>query len=146
MPLHILVAVVGCGIALVVLVVHLTGGSSIAEIADEQAARDSFALDYPESVVAQCILSSDRRDAVLELSDGHVGLVHAFGSKFLTRFVNRGEMAAVVSGSEEGAVDLNTGDITWPRAQLHFAGAETAKMAAGLFASTLDESANKRAA
>ncbi len=146
MPLTVLVAVVAGGIALVVLAVHLSGGSRVAEIADTDAALDRFMIDYPEVDVLRCILSSDRRDAVLELADGHVGLVHAVGSKYLTRFVNRGEMAAVASAAEDGGVDLNTGDITWPRAHMRFADSETARTVADMFASTLDNVANKRAA
>ncbi|GAB4351179.1 MAG: hypothetical protein Kow0026_08070 [Oricola sp.] len=146
MPLPVLVAVVAVGIALVVLVVHLTGGSRVAEIAGEDMARERFLVDYPEAGIVRCILSSDRRDAVLELVDGHVGLVHAVGSNYLTRFVGRGEMAAEPSAMEEGAVDLDTGDITWPRARLHFADGETARTVAGMFAAALDENANKRAA
>jgi len=130
----------------VVLMVHLTGGSRIAEIAGEDAAKARFLVDYPEAQIARVILSADRRDAVLELEDGHVGMVHAVGSNYLTRFVNRGEMAAVPSAGEDGAVDLDTGDITWPRAQMHFADDETARAVAGMFASTLDQPANKRAA
>jgi hypothetical protein len=140
------VAVVAVGIALVVLAVHLSGGSRVAEIADADAALDRFRIDYPEVEALRCILSSDRRDAVLELADGHVGLVHAIGSKYLTRFVTRGEMAAVASATEDGGVDLNTGDITWPRAHMRFADSETARMVADMFASTLDDFANKRAA
>lgn len=146
MPLPVLVAVVAGGVTLVVLMVHLTGGSRIAEIAGEEAALHRFLIDYPEAEVGRCIVSSDCRDAVLELSDGHVGLVHAVGSNYLTRFVNRGEMAALPSAKEAGVVDLVTGDITWPRAHMHFADSETARTVAGMFASTLDETANKRAA
>lgn len=146
MPLPILVAVVGGGIVLVVLVVHLTGGSQLADIADAGVAQDRFAIDYPEAAVLRCILSEDRRDAVLELADGHVGLVHAIGSKFLTRFVSRGEMTALANARETGAVDLNTGDITWPRARLHFADDETAKKAASLFAANPDPKTRQRAA
>ena len=146
MPLTVLVAVVAGGIALVVLAVHLSGGSRVAEIADADAALDRFRMDYPEVEALRCILSSDRRDAVLELADGHVGLVHAIGSKYLTRFVTRGEMAAVASAAEAGGVDLDTGDITWPRAHMRFADSETARTVADMFASTLDDIANKRAA
>lgn len=146
MPLPVLIAVVVVGIALVVLVVHLTGGSRVAEITSEGAALERFLIDYPEAVATRCIISGDRRDAVLELADGHVGLVHAIGSNYLTRFVNRGEMAAVPSAAEEGVVDLITGDITWPRAHMHFADADTARTVADMFVSTLDDTANKRAA
>jgi hypothetical protein len=103
LPLPVLVAIVGVGIALVVLVVHLTGGSRIAEIAGKGAAVERFRIDFPDVEVIRCIISSDRRDAVLELSDGHVGLVHAIGSNYLTRFVNRGEMAAMPAPSRRRA-------------------------------------------
>lgn len=146
MPLPVLVAIVVGGIAVVVLVVHLTGGSRVAEIASDDVALERFLVDYPEVAATRCIISSDRRDAVLELADGHVGLVHAVGSNYLTRFVNRGEMAAVPSEKEEGVVDLNTGDITWPRAHMHFTDNDTARMVADMFASTLGATANKRAA
>lgn len=147
MPLPILVAVVAGGIALIVLAVHLTGGSRPAEIAGETEATDRFAVDYPEAVVLRCILSADRRDAVLEIADGHAGLVHAIGSKYLTRFVGRGEMTARRSEAEPGAVDLDTRDITWPRARLRFSDAATAEAVAALFAPTTpDQTASTRAA
>lgn len=146
MPLSLLVSVVVGGIALVVLMVHLTGGSRVTGIESAEQATGRFLVDYPEAVVSRTILSADRRDAVLELTDGHVGLVHAIGSKYLTRFVNRGEMAATSSRKEDGVVDLDTGDITWPRAHMHFADNETAETVAGLFASTVVQTANQRAA
>lgn len=145
MPLTVLVAVVTGGVALIVLLVHLTGGSKGAEIESEETAFARFAIDYPEAKPVRCIVSSDRRDAVLELADGHVGLVHAIGSKYLTRLVNRGEMAAR-PGADSAGVDLSTGDITWPRAKMHFADSATARTVAGMFASELDNSANQRAA
>lgn len=146
MPLPVLVAVVAVGIALVVLLVHLTGGSRVAVIEGEEQARDRFATDYPETATARCILSADRRDAVLELADGHVGLVHAIGSNYLTRFVSRGEMVAQVSEAETGVVNLLTHDLTWPRAQMTFEDNETAREVAGLFASELAGPAQERAA
>ena len=146
LPLPVLVAIVTVGIALIVLVVHLTGGSRPALIDGEEMAGTRFSVDYPEAVVQRCIVSSDRRDAVLELADGHVGLVHAIGSKYLTRLVNRGEMAASANRTEPGVVDLDTGDITWPRARLHFADDQLAETVAGMFASSVDRPANERAA
>ncbi len=146
MPLPVLVAIVAGGIALVVLMVHLTGGSRVAAIESEMQARDRFAIDYPEAETARCILSADRRDAVLELADGHVGLVHAMGSNYLTRFVSRGEMAAQVSDAGAGVVNLLTRDLTWPRAHMTFEDNDTAREVAGLFASELAGPAQDRAA
>lgn len=146
MPLPMLVAIVAGGIALVVLMVHLTGGSGVAAIESEKQARDRFATDYPEAETVRCILSADRRDAVLELADGHVGLVHAIGSNYLTRFVSRGEMTADVSASEAGVVNLVTRDLTWPRAHMTFEDNETAREVAGLFAAELAGPAQQQAA
>lgn len=144
MPLPVLVAMVVVGVSLVVLLVHLTGGSRLAEIANAEQATARFLIDYPEAAVERGIVSADRRDAVLELGDGHVGLVHVVGSNFLTRFVSRGEMAARASG--QGAVDLLTHDLTWPRAHMTFSDDETARDVAGLFASELGPRAQQRAA
>lgn len=146
MPLPMLVAIVAGGIALVVLLVHLTGGSRVAAIEGEEQARARFAIDYPEVETVRCILSADRRDAVLELADGHVGLVHAIGSNYLTRFVSRGEMTAQVSDTETGVVNLMTRDLTWPRAHMIFDDDETARKVASLFASELAGPAQQQAA
>lgn len=146
MPLPVLVAVVAGGIALVVLLVHLTGGSRMAVIEGEEQARDRFAIDYPEAETTRCILSADRRDAVLELADGHVGLVHAIGSNYLTRFVTRGEMAAHVGDADTGVVNLLTHDLTWPRAHMTFEDNDMAREVAGLFASELTGPAQEQAA
>jgi hypothetical protein len=146
LPLPVLVAVVAGGIALVVLLVHLTGGSRMAVIEGEEQARDRFAVDYPEAETTRCILSADCRDAVLQLADGHVGLVHAIGSNYLTRLVTCGEMAAHVGEAETGVVDLLTHDLTWPRAQMTFEDNKTAREVAGLFASELAGPAQEKAA
>ncbi|MFZ2101361.1 MAG: hypothetical protein WAU86_12440, partial [Oricola sp.] len=137
---------VGGGIALVVLVVHLTGGTRLAEIAGAEQAIERFLIDYPEAHISRGIVSADRRDAVLELADGHVGLVHVVGSNYLTRFVSRGEMTANASDAEAGMVDLVTHDLTWPRARMTFNDMTTARDVAGLFAPELTNRADRRAA
>lgn len=144
MPLPLLVAIVVLGISLVVLAVHLTGGSRLAEIASLEEAMERFAIDYPDARMAHGFVSADRRDAVLELTDGHAGLVHVVGRNYLTRVVARGEMAARVRDGG-GVVDLDTGDLTWPRAHMTFNDAETARKVADLFAPDLSAS-RKRAA
>ncbi|QKV17761.1 hypothetical protein [Oricola thermophila] len=142
----VLIAIVAVGIVVVVLVVHLTGGSHTAKIANEDAAVERFLIDYPDVEVRQCFLSWDRRDAVLELEDGQVGLVHAVGVNFLTRLVKRGEMTARAGVSDESAVDLETGDVAWPRARMHFADSAMARTVVALFDKKVDTTDNKRAA
>ncbi len=133
MPLSVLVTVVICGIALVVLTVHLTGGSRVAHIESDKKAVDRFTKDYPEAEPVRCIISVNRRDAVVELADGHVGLVHAIGSHFLTRFVASDEISARLHQSRKCTVDLLIHDLTWPRAQMTFGDDETAQYVANLF-------------
>jgi ferric-dicitrate binding protein FerR (iron transport regulator) len=143
--LPVLVVVVAIGIAMVVLAVHLTGGSVPAEFGDADQAAKRFAVDFPEAEVRRAFVSRDRRDVVLELADGHVGLVHAIGKMALTRFVAAGEMAAHVSGDDPRKVDLDTGDFTWPRAHFEFEDRETASEVAGLFADRTAETKRQAA-
>jgi hypothetical protein len=133
LPLPILVAVVGIGIAAIVIAVHLMGGTAVAEFTSSDEAIDRFRIDYPETNVVACHISRNRRDAVLELADGHVGLVHAIGSKYLTRSIRGGEMAA--RSTETGTVEIDTHDITWPRARMEFEDQETARGVAELIGS-----------
>ena len=133
MPLPILVAVVGIGIAAIIIAVHLMGGTVVAEFTSLDEAIDRFRIDYPEAKVAACHISKKRRDAVLELADGHVGLVHAIGSKYLTRLIRGGQMAARATGT--GTVEIDTHDITWPRARMEFEDQETARNVAELIGS-----------
>ena len=134
MSLPILVAVVGIGIAAIVIAVHLMGGTVVAEFTSPDEAIVRFRIDYPEANVAACHISRNRRDAVLELADGHVGLVHAIGSKYLTRSIRGGEMATRATG--KGTVEIDTHDITWPRARMEFEDQETARKVAELIGSS----------
>ena len=134
MSLTVLVLVVVAGIATIILAVHLTGGSRTNEFTVPQTAKERFAVDFPEAEILTCHLTADHHDAVLELKDGHVGLVHAIGSMALTRFVAAGEMQARVNEADPSAMDLKTGDLTWPRAHFAFDDPDEAARVASLFA------------
>lgn len=133
MTLPVLVAVVAIGVSLIVLTVHLTGGTRNAELASAEQAIERYLVDYPEDNPVECRLSADRRDAVIDLGDGAVGLVHAVGSHYLTRHVAQGEVRARVDEREPERIRLVTGDFTWPRAVLAFGDAETARAVATMF-------------
>ncbi|WP_349364522.1 MAG: hypothetical protein ABL307_04385 [Roseitalea porphyridii] len=124
MNLLVLVAVVGFGIGLIVLLVHLTGGSRPTPIDDKGAARDRFAEDYPDDGVRHCVLSADGFDALLALEGGDVGLVHAVGSKALTRRYSHAEFAAMIELQDSRSILLRTGEMTLPPLTIRFADAE----------------------
>ncbi|TCD12358.1 hypothetical protein [Oricola cellulosilytica] len=138
MSLPVLVAVVAIGIAVIVLSVHLSGGSAAVKFATAAEAISRFKIDFPEAVVHEGHVSSDGRDVVLELADGHIGLVHVLGSKQLTRLVTCGEMVATADGR---IVELMTRDFTLPRVRLAFEDARTAGTVAGLFADAQEKAA-----
>ncbi|WP_421849160.1 hypothetical protein [Oricola sp.] len=133
MSLPVLVLVVVAGITLIILAVHLSGGTKTSEFDAASVAIERFAVDFPETETVKCHLTRDRHDAILELADGHIGLVHAVGSNALTRFVAAGEMSAWQSADNASSVEIRTGDLTWPRAQFHFDDAGEAAVVSGLF-------------
>lgn len=132
MSLPLLVIIVAFGIAAVVIAVHLTGGSQVASLNDESAARVRFALDYPDVPVQHVWLTSDRKAAILELADGRAGLVHATGGKFLTRLVGPPDLAGAPRASG-GRLMLRLRDFTWPGGIFEFADAADAQGAEALF-------------
>lgn len=133
MTLPVLVAVVVAGVSLIVLAVHLSGGTRSATLASEDEATNRFLIDYPDARIARCDLSADGGIAVLALEDGTIGLVHPVGSHYLTRHVSPGGFSARIDEANPTSVRLKTGDLTWPRAILNFEDAATAKRVAALF-------------
>ncbi len=131
MSLPLLVIIVVVGIAAVVIAVHMTGGSRIATLADEGAARERFAVDYPDLPVQSVWLTSDGKAAILELADGRAGIVHAMGGKFLTRIVNPSDVAGAPRASGSRLM-LRLRDFTWPGGIFEFSDAAEAAMAEAL--------------
>lgn len=133
MPLPLLVVIVVVGIAAVVIAVHLTGGSRVSVLRDEAAARERFALDYPGIGVERVWLTADATAAVIETSDGRVGLVKALGGRFLTRLIGSADLAGPprATGSR---LALRLRDFTWPGAVFEFAQPEHALSVEAIFA------------
>lgn len=74
------------GVAAIVLVCWLAGGTGQAEIADAEAARAALREDEPDFAPARVLLARDRRAALLaDASGADVGAVMAFGDKLVTR-------------------------------------------------------------
>lgn len=89
MSLPVLAMVVVVGLALIIGVVYLTGGSSSASLLTEQKARDWFNADLPNEVVVEVLLSDNEQSALLTLADpGKVGLIKTMGNMSVTRLVD----------------------------------------------------------
>jgi hypothetical protein len=132
MNLVLLATVVAAGISLVVLVVHLTGGTRRAALTDAKAAAERFAIDYPELRPSAVYLTQDRSCAFLELPNSRVGVVHAVGDKFLTRLIARSDLAASPRASAH-TVSLQLRDFTWNGGDFVFADVLTAYAVEDLF-------------
>ena len=79
----LVVLVVG-GIALVVAVTHLTGGSQGGELSSDAQVREIWALDH-RIHVSEVARSDDASAALLALADGSLGLVFVLGDRFVCR-------------------------------------------------------------
>lgn len=121
MSLPVLVGVVSFGIVLVVFLVHISGGSRRLVIADEAMAAALFGADHEGAGVARAYLTADRHDAVLVLADGGIGLVHAMGSKAVTRRFGRGEGPDATAAGDETSVAIRFHDIAMADIRLTFA-------------------------
>jgi hypothetical protein len=131
MSLPVLVAIVAIGIAVIVLAIHLTGGSKVALIESQPHARTRFAEDFPDERIVAIHVTGDRRSAWLELDRGRVGLVHSIGARFLTRLFRPADIVSLRRAGETGLL-LRTGDITFAGGRFDFADAATAGRIASL--------------
>ena len=119
MSLPVLVAFVLVGISLVVAAVHLTGGSRVADIDDEGHARRIFALDFPDELPEEVMITADRHSAFLPLGSGRIGMVQSFGDGFFTRVATAEDVAAV-GLREQGAISIRFRDFTWTGGHFRF--------------------------
>jgi hypothetical protein len=123
--LPLLVAVVGFGIGLVVLLVHLSGGSARVPLGDEEQVTERFRIDFPDAEIARCFESADGFEALLVLADGSLGLVHTVGSKSLTRHYKRDEFATMISVKDETSLAFDAHEMTLPRITITFDSPQT---------------------
>ena len=120
MSLPVLVAIVAVGIAVIVLAIHLTGGSKVALIESEAQAKARFAEDFADQHVSAVHLTADRHSAFLELGRDRTGLVHSIGARFLTRLLLPSDIASCRRAGDS-ALLLRTADITFSGGNFQFA-------------------------
>lgn len=132
MNLLLLATVVAAGISLVVLVVHMTGGTRRASFADAKAAAERFAIDFPDLRPSSVYLTQDGTCAFLELPNSRVGVVHAVGDRFLTRLIARSDLSGSPRASAH-TVSLRLRDFTWKGGEFVFADVVTAYAVEDLF-------------
>jgi len=97
----------------------------VTPIDDRAAARNRFAEDYPDAAVRHCALGADGFDALLALEGGDVGLVHAMGTKALTRRYTHEELAAMIELRDSRSILLRAGEMTLPPVVIRFSDAAT---------------------
>ena len=113
---------VGFGVALIVYLVHLSGGSRKAFLGSDKAAINRFAEDFPSIKPEKATLTKSGNAAFLHLPDGTLGLVHAFGDGYLTRILDSSILAG--SKSEANFLSVRLADFTFPGARYEFADAD----------------------
>ncbi len=89
------------GVALILLVVWLTGGLRSASLADAASVRDLLAASHPGVAYDDIAVAADRRSAVAVAASGREAvLVLAVGDRITTRIIAPGDLAAVRSIGE----------------------------------------------
>lgn len=125
MDLLVLVAIVGFGIGLIVLLVHWTGGSQRPALGDAGQVAARFRIDFPDAEIVRCFESADGYEALLLLADGSLGLVHTIGSKSLTRHYKREEFATMIRIRDDASLAFDPHEMTLPRLVIRFGTSET---------------------
>ncbi|BCH25220.1 hypothetical protein MesoLjLc_49950 [Mesorhizobium sp. L-8-10] len=120
MTLPVLIAIVVVGIALVVVAVHLTGGSRVATIGGDDHARQLFQQDFPDELPGHVAITTDRMSAFLALSGGRTGIVQSFGDGYFTRMTAPKDVAAVTL-RPPATVSIRFRDFTWTGGHFTFA-------------------------
>lgn len=124
--LPVLGVMVVVGIAMAVAAVHFTGGSRTTRLADARSAVERFAVDFPDLRAGAVQLTENGDTAFIELADGHIGIVHAVGDRFLTRIVTPAEIElAKLDGHT--VLTLRLKDFTWRGGRFAFADAAAAQ-------------------
>lgn len=137
MSLPVLAALVVVGVGMIVAAIHFTGGSRGASLDTPGAARERFAIDFPNLAIGRTHVTLDRRSAFLELADGRIGLVHAVGARFLTRLYGPMDVASL-RRSGPSAILIRFSDFTFPGARFEFENAADADRVAQLFSETIE--------
>ena len=128
---------VGFGVALIVYLVHLSGGSRKAFLGSDKAAINRFAEDFPAITPEKAVLTRSGNAAFLHLPDGRLGLVHGFGDGYLTRILDSSILAS--AKSEANFLWIRLTDFTFPGARYEFSEADAANSIARLLSRSLKQ-------
>jgi hypothetical protein len=113
------------GIALIVLVVWLTGGLRSATIDDGETVRGQLALDHPEFDPGDLRLAADKRSALaVDRAERRIAVLFALGDRVTIRIVAPGDLAGVLARG--GDLVLNLADLGARRIVLRLDDAEAA--------------------
>jgi hypothetical protein len=126
MELWQLGALVGFGVALIVFLVHLAGGSRKAILDSDVAVTRRFREDFPTFTPGQVIRTASGDAGFLLLNDGSTGLVHALGDSFLTRHLIGGSIKS--AKSDGSTLSLRFDDFSFPAAAYLFSDAASASI------------------
>lgn len=119
MPLHILASLVVIGLALVIGAAWLQDRSRTPIQLDEKGFRDRFLRDFPNEVIDTVLVSSNNRNAIIELEDrSRLGLIFAMGQNHATRLLEAGMVQKVVA--DEGGIHLELSDFSLHSADLDY--------------------------
>lgn len=134
MPLELFAILVPLGIALIVVVVKMSGLSKSAILNDQYHANSVFLKDFEgEEITSETLLTSNRNAALLQMrAENTLGLVEVIGDRFITRILNVGDVRSISNTQGDNlAVDYN--DFTHPKANYSFENSEDRAKATGWF-------------
>lgn len=122
-PLDLILPV--AGIALIVLVVWLTGGLRNVSIADTDAVRRHLALDHPDFEPGDVRLAADKRSALAVGGERQIAVLFALGDRITIRLLGPGDLAG--AAARGGDLILTLTDLGVRRMVLALGDAETAR-------------------
>ncbi len=116
MPLPVLAGLVVFGVSLVVLLVHLTGGSKKALIDSPQHARTIAAANHDDCELGHAVVSSDGSAALIDAGNRGMVAIKTFGARHVSRLFAKG--SARLLEPDPGTIRLRFSDFTFPELKL----------------------------
>lgn len=118
MPLIVLAPLVVVGVGLVVLLVHLGGGTKRAAFASEADAKKAAQSEFPGMAPGPPILTADRGAAFFQTGNKVAALL-PLGSKHVARLISARETSVAADG--ENSVRIGSADTATPAMSFAFA-------------------------
>ena len=119
MPLHILASLVVVGLALVIGAAWLQDRTRKPVQLDEEGFRERFLRDFPNEAIDTVLISSNNRNAIVELEDrSRLGLIFAMGKNHATRLLEAGMVRKILA--DDGGIHLELRDFSLHSADLDY--------------------------